>query len=116
LLCAIKAITRQAPRKTPGRPKRVSLFIEVEQRYVTKFFVEERMNGVEIIDRLSKHYGGDALQRTQVYYWIKEVKLGERIFQKSRHWKGRQMRESMTALRRRSKRILIFQRKVLQTP
>jgi hypothetical protein len=29
---------------------------------------------VEIIDRLNKHHGWDALQRTQVYYWIKDVK------------------------------------------
>jgi hypothetical protein len=34
------------------------------------------MKGVEIIDRLNKHYGRDALQRTQVYCWIKEVKSG----------------------------------------
>jgi hypothetical protein len=38
--------------------------------------VEEGTKGVEIIDRLNKHYGRDSLQRTQVYYWIKEVKFG----------------------------------------
>jgi hypothetical protein len=31
--------------------------MEVEQRYVIKFSVEESMKGVEIIDRLNKHYG-----------------------------------------------------------
>jgi hypothetical protein len=36
--------------------------------------VDEGMKGVEIIDRLNKHYREDALRRTQVYYWIKEVK------------------------------------------
>jgi hypothetical protein len=51
----------------------VSLVIEVGHRYVIKFFMEEVMKAVEIIDRLNKHYGWDALQRTQVYYWIKEV-------------------------------------------
>jgi hypothetical protein len=28
----------------------------------------------EVIGRLNKHYNGDALQRTQVYYWVKEGK------------------------------------------
>jgi hypothetical protein len=32
------------------------------------------MKDVEIIHRLNKHYGRDALQRTQVHYWIAEVK------------------------------------------
>jgi hypothetical protein len=48
--------------------------MEVEQRYAIKFFVEEGMKGVEIIDRLHKHYDTDALQQTQVNYWIKEAK------------------------------------------
>jgi hypothetical protein len=42
----------------------MSLFMEVEQRYVIKFFVEEGMKGVKITGRLNKHYGGDAFQRT----------------------------------------------------
>jgi hypothetical protein len=33
----------------------------VEQRYAIKLFVEEGMKGVEIIDRLNRHYGRDAL-------------------------------------------------------
>jgi hypothetical protein len=41
--------------------------MEVEQRSVIKFPVEEGVKGLEIIDRLNKHYSGDALQRTQVY-------------------------------------------------
>jgi hypothetical protein len=52
--------------------------MEVEQWYVIKFFVEEDMKGMEIIDRLNKHYGRDALQGTQMYYWIKEVKSGRK--------------------------------------
>jgi hypothetical protein len=48
--------------------------MEAEQRSVIKFFVEEGMKGVEIVDRLNEHYGGDALQRTQMHYWIREVK------------------------------------------
>jgi hypothetical protein len=50
--------------------------MQVEQRYVIKFVVEEGMKGVEIIDRLNKHHGRDALQQTQMYYWTIEVKCG----------------------------------------
>jgi hypothetical protein len=46
--------------------------VEVEQGDVIKFFVEEGMKRMEIVDRLNHHYR-DALQRTQVYCWIKEV-------------------------------------------
>jgi hypothetical protein len=56
----------------------VTEFLCVEQRYVIKFFMEKGMKGVEIIDRLKKHHGRDALQRTQVYNWIKEVKSGRK--------------------------------------
>jgi hypothetical protein len=37
-----------------GHSKRLSLFMEVQQRYVINFFVEEGMKGVEIVDRLKK--------------------------------------------------------------
>jgi hypothetical protein len=42
--------------------------MEVEQRYGIKFFMEEGMKEVEIIDTLTKYYYGDALQRMKVYY------------------------------------------------
>jgi hypothetical protein len=45
-----------------GHSKGAWLFIEMERRYVIKFFVEEGMKEVEIIDRLNKHYGWDAIQ------------------------------------------------------
>jgi hypothetical protein len=51
---------------------------EVVQRYVLKSFMEEGMKGVEIIERLNEHSGRDALQRTQVYHWMKEVKSGRK--------------------------------------
>jgi hypothetical protein len=38
--------------------------MEVEQRSVITFFVEEGMKEVEIIERLNKRYGWDALQGT----------------------------------------------------
>jgi hypothetical protein len=52
--------------------------MEVEQRNVIRFFAEQGMKGVEIIDRRNKHYDRDALQLTHVYDWIKEVKLGRK--------------------------------------
>jgi hypothetical protein len=52
--------------------------MEGEQRCFNKLFVEKGMKGVETIDRLHKYYGRDALQRTQVYYWIREVKSGRK--------------------------------------
>jgi AraC-like DNA-binding protein len=34
------------------------------------------MPGVQIVERLRQHYGEDALSRTQVSFWINEVKRG----------------------------------------
>jgi hypothetical protein len=52
--------------------------MEVEPGCAVNFFAEEGITGVEIIDRLNQHYDGDAPQRMQVYYWIKEVKSGRK--------------------------------------
>jgi hypothetical protein len=51
--------------------------MELEQRYVIKFFADEGMQGVQILSRLRDHYGTEALSRTEVYYWINEVKRGK---------------------------------------
>jgi hypothetical protein len=48
----------------------------LEQRYVIKFFVDEGLPGVQIVDRIQQHYHDEPLSRTQIYYWIKEIKLG----------------------------------------
>jgi hypothetical protein len=50
--------------------------MKLEQTYVIKFFVEEGIKGVEIIDRLDDYYGRDALQRMHTHYRIKELKSG----------------------------------------
>jgi hypothetical protein len=50
--------------------------MEVEQRHVIKFFSDEGIQGVQIVKRLRQHYGENALSRTQVYFWINEVKRG----------------------------------------
>lgn len=77
LLRVIKARASQAPRKLLGPFQNVSLVTEVERRYIIKFFMEEGMKRVEIIKSLSKHDDWGALDRTQVYYWIKEMKSGK---------------------------------------
>jgi hypothetical protein len=50
--------------------------MELEQRYVIKFFSDEGMPGVQIVECLRQHYWKDALSRTQVYFWINEVERG----------------------------------------
>jgi hypothetical protein len=50
--------------------------VEVEQRYVIKFFSDEGIPGVQIVARLRQHDGERALSRAQVYLWINEVKRG----------------------------------------
>jgi hypothetical protein len=66
------------------------------------------MKGMEIMNRPNKSYGRDALQRRQVYYWIKELKSGTKDFQTPRDQEAHQVRDWMTGLGRRIKRILIF--------
>jgi hypothetical protein len=48
--------------------------MELEQRYVIKFFSDEGMPGVHIAKCLRQHYEEDALSGTQMYFWINEVK------------------------------------------
>jgi hypothetical protein len=50
--------------------------MEVEQRYVIKFFTDQGMQGMEIIRRINEHYGDNALSRSTIYSWIAEVKRG----------------------------------------
>jgi hypothetical protein len=51
-----------------------------EQCYLIKLLSDEGMPGVQIVKRLRQHYGEDALSRTQVYFWIREVKPGRTDF------------------------------------
>jgi hypothetical protein len=52
--------------ETPRPFQNVSLVMEVEQRCVIKFFVEEGMKKVEVIDRLNTGDDRGALQRAEV--------------------------------------------------
>jgi hypothetical protein len=50
--------------------------MEFEERYVIKFFTNKRMPGVEIISCLRNHFREDEVSRTQVGFWIEEVRRG----------------------------------------
>jgi hypothetical protein len=50
--------------------------MELEQRYAIKFFSHEGMPAVQIAERIRQHYGEKDLSRTQVYFWVNEVKWG----------------------------------------
>jgi hypothetical protein len=50
--------------------------MEVEQWHVIKFFTDEGMPAIKIIFRLRDHYGEDELSRTQIHFWINEIKGG----------------------------------------
>jgi histone-lysine N-methyltransferase SETMAR len=48
----------------------------VEQRFVIKYWYDEGLTGVQIIQKLKDHYGKDALSNSEIYRWIREVKCG----------------------------------------
>jgi hypothetical protein len=58
----IKANARQDPPKLLSPFQKMSPLMEAEQGHVMKFFVEEGMKGVEIIDKPNKYYDWDTLQ------------------------------------------------------
>jgi transposase len=71
--------------------------MEGEQRHVIKFFSDEGMSGVQIVQHLRQHYREDALSQTQVYFWINKVKRG-RADLNAIASPGREPRESLTAV------------------
>jgi histone-lysine N-methyltransferase SETMAR len=50
--------------------------MNVEQRYVIKYLFETGMAKPAIVKQIQEHYKGNALHKTQVYYWICQVRLG----------------------------------------
>jgi hypothetical protein len=48
----------------------------LKQRYIIKILVKGQVPAPEIIAKLQQHYGDNALKRTQVYFWIGEVRRG----------------------------------------
>jgi len=48
----------------------------LEQRYVIKFFLAEDRQPLEILGILQNHYGEDAMSKSQLYYWVGEIRRG----------------------------------------
>jgi hypothetical protein len=51
--------------------------MEIEQRDVIKFFIDEDMKPLDILMRLHKHYGPRAFSRFTLYFWITEKRCGK---------------------------------------
>lgn len=74
------------------------------------------MKAVKLIDRLNKNYVRDAIQRMQVYHWIKEVKSRRNDLSNIPR-SGRALDEELDdCIGKASKRIPAFQWKRLQVP
>jgi hypothetical protein len=50
--------------------------MEIEQRYVIKFFIDEGVKSLDILMRLHKHYGSRAFSRSTLHFWIGEARRG----------------------------------------
>jgi AraC-like DNA-binding protein len=50
--------------------------MEIEQRYVIKFFIDKSMKPLDILMRLHKNYGPRAFSRSTLYFWIGEARRG----------------------------------------
>ena len=48
----------------------------MEQRYVIMYLLRKNTKVLDIIKELKDVYGDEALSRTQVYFWVKEIKGG----------------------------------------
>jgi hypothetical protein len=46
----------------------------VEQRHVIRFLIKEGIQPKEIPGRLSNVYGEEAMKKTQVFFWVAEVR------------------------------------------
>jgi hypothetical protein len=50
--------------------------MEIEQRYVIKFFIDEGMKPFDILICLHKHSGPGAFSGFTLYFWIREARRG----------------------------------------
>lgn len=48
----------------------------VAQRYVIDFLLRKKYTGAQIKKELDEAYGKDAMSKTQMYYWISEIRSG----------------------------------------
>jgi hypothetical protein len=57
-------------------PAKVTLVGILEQRHMIRFLLREGLTPTQIPERLSKAYGSDALKRTQVFHWVRDIRSG----------------------------------------
>ena len=50
----------------------------MEQRYVIMYLLRKNMRILDIVKELKDVYGDEALSKTQVYFWVKEIKMGRK--------------------------------------
>ena len=48
----------------------------MEQRYVIKYFHRKNTKTEDIVKELKDAYGNEALSRSRIFYWVKEIELG----------------------------------------
>jgi histone-lysine N-methyltransferase SETMAR len=68
-----------------------------EQRYVIKYLYDSGKPKPAIITEIREHYGDEALSITQIYYWLRKVRLGETDLSDRGH-PGRTPDESLAAV------------------
>jgi hypothetical protein len=66
--------------------------MEIEQRYVIKFFIDEGMKSFDILMCLHKHYDSHVFSRSTLYFWIDEARRSEQTSQKCKDSAGLQMK------------------------
>jgi hypothetical protein len=90
--------------------------MEIEQRYVIKFFIDESMKPLDILMRLHKHYDPRAFSRSILYFWIGEARRGRTDLSKIRG-PGRTPDEDLAIViaRRQEQDPHLFTRKLVQS-
>ena len=66
----------------------------MEQRFVIKYLLQKQTEVKDIIAELQNVYGLDALSKTQVYYWVNEIKHGRKDLSDA-HRPGRPVDEQL---------------------
>jgi hypothetical protein len=90
--------------------------MEIEQRYVIKFFIDEGMKPLNILMHLHKHYGPRAFNRSRLYFWIGEGDGAEQTSQEFQHPAGLRMKVWRLSSPDDTKKIPICPRKSWRSP
>jgi hypothetical protein len=81
--------------------------MEIEQRYVIKFFIDEGMKSLDILMRLHKHYCPRAFSRFTLYFWVSETRRGRTDISKIPGLGKTPDEDLATVIARRHEKILI---------